>query len=55
MNAIQQLEELKNKYPPIIKPNDTYKTRSNKINDLRKGTKKILNLIIINRFLFRRI
>ncbi|KKK55835.1 hypothetical protein LCGC14_3070570, partial [marine sediment metagenome] len=40
--SLQQLEDLKNKYPPIIKLSDTYKSLSNKINDLRETTKKIL-------------
>jgi len=42
---MQQLEDLKNKYPPTIDSNDTYKSLSNKINDLRETTKKILESI----------
>ncbi len=40
--ALKQLEDLKNKYPPIIKLSDTYKSLSDKINDLRENTKKII-------------
>jgi len=43
--AIQQLEDLKDKYPPIIKPSDTYESLSYKINDLRETTKKILESV----------
>jgi len=46
--AIKQLEDLNNKYPPIIKPDDTYKSLSSKINDLRESTKKTLIKFLIN-------